>query len=336
MISKIDAAANAFRWFGGDVVSRNAPFGHGILVFNYHRIGNHTESQFDRDVFSTTAEQFDEQMDFLKKNFEVISPADLPIARRNGRGRYVIITFDDGYIDNYQVAFPILKRHSLPATFFVPTGFIDRRELSWWDTIAWMIRHSDARQIPAAKWFEGPLPLTGDAREFAIRQALKTYKQLPGKETANYLEYLAEATGHTELPTLMGDELWMTWNNIRELRLAGMTIGGHTVNHPLLARMTSSQQIEEIRCCRDRLQEMIGQQPKAFAYPVGKRDTFTTITRAILLSMGFEYAFSFYGGYQNLIDVDLLDIRRVNVGRRTSQTLFEMLSSLPTLFARFA
>jgi peptidoglycan/xylan/chitin deacetylase (PgdA/CDA1 family) len=336
MISKIDVAANAFRWFGGDVVSRSAPFGNGVLVFNYHRIGNAIESQFDRDVFSTTEDQFDAQMDFLKRNFDVISPADLPAARRSQRGRYVIITFDDGYIDNYQLAFPILKRHGLKATFFIPSGFVDRRELSWWDTIAWMIRHSDMRQIPADRWFEAPLPLTGDAREFAIRHALKTYKQLPGRETSAYVEFLADATGHSSLPMHLGDELWMTWNNIRELRLAGMTIGGHTVNHPLLARLTSSQQIEEIRGSRDRIQEMIGVQPKAFAYPVGKRDTFTTITRAILLSMGFEYAFSFYGGYQNLIDIDLLDIRRVNVGRRTSQSLFEMLSSLPTVFARFA
>jgi peptidoglycan/xylan/chitin deacetylase (PgdA/CDA1 family) len=275
-------------------------------------------------------------MDFLKKNFDVISPGDLPTVRRSGRGRYVIITFDDGYIDNYQLAFPILRQHRLPATFFIPTGFIDRRELSWWDTIAWMIRHTDVRQIPAGDWFEAPLPTIGEARELAIRQALRTYKQLPNRETTAYVEFLAEVTGQQSLPTHMGDELWMTWNNIRELRLAGMTIGGHTVNHPLLARLTSSEQIEEIRGSRDRLQEMVGITPKAFAYPVGKRDTFTTITRAILLSMGFEYAFSFYGGYQNLVDIDLLDIRRVNVGRRTSQSLFEMLSSLPTVFARFA
>lgn len=329
-------AANAFRWFGGDILSRNAPFGDGILVFNYHRIGNASESQYDRDVFSTTADQFDVQMDFLKRNFEVISPHDLPMARRLARGRYVIITFDDGYIDNYQLAFPILKSHGLNATFFIPTGMIDRRELSWWDTIAWMIRHSDARQIPADEWFEAPLPMTGDAREYAIRQALKTYKSLPGRDTARYVDFLANVTGHATLPTHLGDELWMTWNNIRELRLAGMTIGGHTVNHPLLARLSSTEQFDEIRGSRDRLQEMLGTAPKAFAYPVGKPDTFTTITRAILLSTGYEYAFSFYGGYQNLADIDLLDIRRVNVGRRTSQSLFEMLSSLPTVFARFA
>ncbi len=336
MISKVDLALGAFRLLGGDAVSRSVPFGHGVLVMNYHRIGVASECEFDRDVFSTTEEQFDLQMDFLKRNFEVISPADLPVARRQGKGRYVIVTFDDGYRDNYEKAFPILKRHHLPATFFIPTGFIDRRELSWWDTIAWMIRHSDARQLPASKWFPAPLPLTGEAREIAIRQALKTYKKLPGHQTANFIDDLAEATGHASLPTQLGDELWMSWNNIRELRLAGMTIGGHTVNHPLLGRLTSSEQIAEIRGCHERLTEMTGIAPKSFSYPVGKPDTFSTITRAILLSTGFEFAFSFYGGYQNLVDIDLLDIKRVNVGRRTSQAVFESMTSLPSVFARFA
>ncbi len=321
---------------GGDVVSRNAPFGHGVLVVNYHRIGVAAESPFDRDVFSTTEEQFDQQMGFLKRNFDVISPSDLPLARRNGKGRYVIVTFDDGYRDNYEKAFPILKRHGLPASFFVPTSFIDKRELSWWDTIAWMIRHSDSPELSAGKWFPTALPMVGEARETAIREALKTYKTLPGRETSNFVSDIAEMTGHATLPTHLGDELWMTWNNVRELRLAGMTIGGHTVNHPLLARLSSSEQIAEIRGCHERLTEMLGVPPKSFSYPVGHRDTFTTITRAILLSTGFEYAFSFYGGYQNLIDIDLLDIKRVNVGRRTTQAVFESMTSLPSVLARFA
>ena len=335
-MSKVDVALGAFKLLGGDVVSRSVPFGHGVLVVNYHRIGNAEESIFDRCVFSTTEDQFDMQMAFLKRNFDVISPHDLPVARRMGRGRYVIVTFDDGYRDNYEKAFPILKYHHLPATFFVPTAFVDKRELSWWDTIAWMIRHSDATELPAGKWFPRPLPMTGEHRERAIYEALQKYKALPGRETANYMADIADATGHSALPTHLGDDLWMTWNNIRELRLAGMTIGGHTVNHPLLARLTSSEQVTEIRGCYERLFEMTGVRPKSFSYPVGKPDTFNTITRAILLSVGFEYAFSFYGGYQNLIDIDLLDIKRGNVGRRTTQTVFESMTSLPSVLARFA
>src|SRR6187402_2704387 len=148
-MSKVDVALGAFKLLGGDVVSRSVPFGRG--------------------VFSTTEDQFDMQMGFLKRNFDVISPHDLPVARRMGRGRFVIVTFDDGYRDNYEKAFPILKHHHLPA------AFVDKRELSWWDTIAWMIRHSDAEELPAGKWFPRPLPMTGEDRERAIYEALQKY-----------------------------------------------------------------------------------------------------------------------------------------------------------------
>jgi peptidoglycan/xylan/chitin deacetylase (PgdA/CDA1 family) len=186
------------------------------------------------------------------------------------------------------------------------------------------------------RWFDADLPMVGADRETAIRQALKTYKTLPGRETSNFVADIADATGHATLPTHLGEDMWMTWNNVREMRLAGMTIGGHTVNHPLLARLSSAEQVAEIRGCHERLTEVLGFAPKAFSYPVGHRDTFTTVTRAILLSVGFEYAFSFYGGYQSLLDMDLLDLKRVNVGRRTSQAVFESMTSLPSVLARFA
>ena len=66
-MSKVDVALGAFKLLGGDVVSRSVPFGHGVLVVNYHRIGNAEESIFDRGVFSTTEDQFDTQMAFLKR-----------------------------------------------------------------------------------------------------------------------------------------------------------------------------------------------------------------------------------------------------------------------------
>ena len=111
----------------------------GLVGLNYLRIGDGRQSPFDRGLWSATAEAFDEQLAWIKKNYDVVSPADLPAAKS---GRRVIITFDDGYRDNYTAAFPVLQRHGLPATFFVATGFIDEPRLPWWDEIAWMVRSS--------------------------------------------------------------------------------------------------------------------------------------------------------------------------------------------------
>src|SRR5207245_5405986 len=114
----------------------------GIVCLNYHRIGDGSSSLFDRGLWSATPEEFSAQVRFLKRHFDVIGPDDIPVVTSRKTGRYAIITFDDGYLDNYAVAFSILKNHRVSATFFVATGFVDNPQLPWWDELACMGRTS--------------------------------------------------------------------------------------------------------------------------------------------------------------------------------------------------
>src|SRR3954454_4083863 len=97
----------------------------GVLCLNYHRVGDGSRSLFDRQLWSATAEEFDAQVHFLKKDFDLIMPDDLDEVRLKRQGRYALLTFDDGYRDNHDIAFPILKSHDVRATFFVSTGVLD-------------------------------------------------------------------------------------------------------------------------------------------------------------------------------------------------------------------
>ena len=164
-------------------------------------------------------------MAMLARDCDVISPADIDtVAGR--KGRHVLVTFDDGYLDNYEVAYPILRRHGLPATFFIATGFIDRPRLPWWDEIAWRIRTTAAARLDLRPWLPEPLaPARGP--DAAIGAILRAYKALPADEAARMLERLRAETGQ-ETPERV-DGLWMDWNQIREMAAGGMTIGGHTV-----------------------------------------------------------------------------------------------------------
>src|SRR5690606_9159232 len=110
--------------------------GNGVLVLNYHRVGDSSRSRYDRALWSATAEGFDAQVAFLKAECDVIALDDIDDALQRRRGRHVAITFDDGYLDNHDIAFPVLRHHGVPAAFFIATGFIDRRLLPWWDAIA--------------------------------------------------------------------------------------------------------------------------------------------------------------------------------------------------------
>ena len=84
----------------------------GVLCLNYHRIGDASASHFDWGLWSAGADAFEDQVRFLESHCNLIGPGDLPDVLARGKGRFVLLTFDDGYRDNYEIAFPILKRHN--------------------------------------------------------------------------------------------------------------------------------------------------------------------------------------------------------------------------------
>lgn len=303
-----------------------------MLTLNYHRIGDDRGSLFDRGLWSATAEAFAEQVRFCKTHIDLIGPDDLPRIARKGRGRYALITFDDGYRDNYEVAFPILRREGVPATFFVTTGFLDNPGLPWWDEIAWMVRTSRRSEINLAGWLPASIPFDEPDREGAVRSLLRAYKAMPPDSTARYLDAIAETTGSGRCRA-DGMNLWMTWDMIRKMRAGGMTIGGHSVSHPVLARASRQRQSEEILGCGRRLADELGESMRYFSYPVGGRDAFDAATRDCLRQAGVEYAFSYYGGYRRFDDWDDYDVQRVPIETYLTPDWFRSIISLPQFFA---
>src|SRR5579859_4203966 len=128
----------------------------GLLVLNYHRVGNGNGTPFDHGLWSADAEAFTDQIRFCKSQLDFITPDDISQVLANRQGRYALITFDDGYRDNYEIAFPILKAEGVPATFFIATGFVDSPRVPWWDEIAWMVRTSKLDRIELSGWFSAP------------------------------------------------------------------------------------------------------------------------------------------------------------------------------------
>jgi peptidoglycan/xylan/chitin deacetylase (PgdA/CDA1 family) len=290
----------------------------GVVCLNYHRIGDGRRSVFDRGLWSADAEGFGRQLRWLKAHFDVVSPADLARVVHARRGRHVLVTFDDGYRDNFTAAYPILRAERVPATFFVATGFIDHPRLPWWDEIAWMIRTSPRRGVALPGWLAAPVAYDEPEREGAVRALLRTYYQLPPPDAARFLADVAEATGSGRPPAGEGGAIWMTWDMIRELRAGGMTIGGHTVSHQVLSRMGRDEQWEEVAGCARRLREELGVPMDTFSYPVGQPDSVNGDTRACLKEAGVRTAFSYYGGFRPLDAWDDYDVRRIPVEQDTT------------------
>ncbi len=293
------------------------------------RIGDGTAAPYDRGLFSATELQFDAQVSFLAKECDIIDPDDLDVMRRR-RGRHVLITFDDGYRDNYEKAFPILRRHNATATFFVTTGFIDGRRFAWWDEIAFMVRRSPGKSICTSQLprvvFDEP------DRGLAIRTVLARYKQLAGSDTARFMEEVSDATG-IRRPDAGSGDVWMTWDMLRAMTTGGMRIGGHTATHPVLARLPIAAQLIEVAECARRLREELSQSMAYFSYPVGGLTAFDENTRLCLEEVGVKYAFSYYGGRVGAGPWHPHDIPRVPMETDVTSSFFRSLLTLPAVFA---
>lgn len=310
------------------------PHWDGLLILNHHRIGDPNASLLDRGVFSATADGLDAQLAILKRMVTIIHPRDIHTVLDRPRGRHVLLTFDDGYRDNYDTAFPILLSHGVHATFFLCSGFIDNPHVPWWDEIAWMVRSSSRCDLPMGEWMSQTLSLRQADRDQTIKLLLDRYKTLPASNTEAFLAFLAEATGRGRCDAALGEHLWMTWDMAREMAAAGMEIGGHTVTHPVLARLPIGRQQSEIAGCQDRLKRELGAPASQFAYPVGARDAFTAETQRLVADAGFDMAFSFYGGYSAAGRYDPYDIPRAYVAHDTRSTTFEAMLAIPQLLAR--
>jgi peptidoglycan/xylan/chitin deacetylase (PgdA/CDA1 family) len=316
-------------------LARRLPRWRGVVVLNYHRVGERAGQPWDRSLWNADGERFDAQLATLAKNADVIGPEDaVRFAREDRRGRRVLLTFDDGYRDNFEIAYPLLRRHGLTATFFPATGFLDSSRAAWWDELAWMVRHATRERLPAGEPLPAALAL-GPDEDATIAALTARYKELDEEQTEPFLAEVAAATGAGRCDPSRCRELWMTWEMVRELQAAGMQIGGHTVTHPVLARLSLERQRAEIDGCAERLEQELGRPMSWFAYPVGARDSFTAQTQRILQERGVRLAFSFYGGFASFASWNALDVPRIHVGASHGPELLQAMVWLPRLLARW-
>lgn len=313
----------------------------GLVTLNYHRIGTPEGSLLDWDLWSASEDDFAAQVATVKRHFDVVSVDDLPqvfhtLRRRwSTRQRFVLITFDDGYRDNYDAAFPILREHNVPGTFFITTGFVGDRRIAWWDEIAWMIRRCqrDFIELPSDGQ-TARLTLDRPAVEDAIRTSLSVAYRLDAQKLATFLDELAEATGSGRAPRSLADDLWMNWDMIRTMRSRGMAIGAHTVSHPVLSRLSAEDQNAEICESRLGIEAELGETVTAFSYPVGRADSFNEDTKRALLANGFDWSFSYHGGFCRSSNPDRFNLPRVGIERDMDQQAMRCCTAWPHLFAR--
>jgi len=259
------------------------------IILLYHRVG---ELISDPQSLNVTEYNFEEQLIYLKQNYCIISLDDLisDIKNKRVRNRSVVITFDDGYQDNAINAFPILKRHNIPATFFITSGLLDSKNEYWWDELERLLvdNFNPRKELKiniTGKQYCYQLD-TNEAAYAAYNEIHPLIKYLPEAERNVVLSQLLE---WSELPAVgRKSNLSMTTNDL--LTVSGsnlITIGAHTISHPCLKCEDLYEQNRQISISKNRLELLTGKVINIFSYPFGGKNDYNDKTINIVKQAGF-------------------------------------------------
>jgi len=285
----------------------------GLYCFNYHRVGEPELTQYDPNVFSCNEQNFMQQIEYIKENFHVIALDDIDtiLKEKLENQKYALITFDDGYIDNYTTAFPILKKYNVPATFFLATNFINDLTIPWWDKIAYLVRHTKEREVKLSSWSE-TIDLYQSNVTSSIRQVLKMVKKHKSQGIDDVLFELEQKLNVKHSNNIEHPPLFMTWNMLKEMNDAGMTFGSQTCSHRIMSHLSIEEQDYEAKESIRILREKLNIQVSAFAYPVGGIKSYTEDTVEII-KKHYNLSFSFIAGINTQKSVDNYAIERISV-----------------------
>ena len=270
-----------------------------LTVLCYHRVTDPEAPGFvyDPEPVSATPAGFRRQMDYVARHFNVIDLDALEAFVRQGRPlppRPLLITFDDGYRDNYTHAYPILRERGLPAVVFVAVGHIDDPHLPWWDRLAYLFRQAPAGGGVVTLPLLGPASLaTAAQRQAAHDQMLARLKIIPEAEKATALDDLEAAIG---VKPPYDPELFLSWDEIRELTANGVACQSHTVHHPILTRISPEAAHRELADARSRLEAETGCAVTALAYPNGLPGDYDAGVQQALRDTGYHLAFTLTPG----------------------------------------
>jgi peptidoglycan/xylan/chitin deacetylase (PgdA/CDA1 family) len=228
-------------------------------------------------------------VDLRRLRFDLVSLEDAIARLKHGSSRpFIAFTLDDGYADNFGLAYPIFSRHQVPFTVFVTTGFVDHTVPIWWVLLETLIRERDCVVLSDRILPTCTLP----EKNAAYVRIDELVKSLAADRLSAFFDELLGANPGTQA---RADALSaaLTWADLRTMAATGLaTVGCHTVTHRPLRRLEQEACEIEILVARDRITAELDKAPRYFAYPYGGPDDVGTVAPAIVANADFEAAFS--------------------------------------------
>ncbi len=276
---------------------------HGVLPQGYSPV----DPSFDGNLVS--AETLRAQLRLLKAYYNVISPEDALAWREGGRDlapRAVLLTCDDGLLNNLTDMLPVLHQEAVGCLFFVTGASTEEeRTMLWYEELFLLLLRSLAGRFRISS---GLVVIEGELGSREQRRAVwwNSVKRLSQVDATSRELFLQAARNHfasdswrpfepSDSPSCRRFGL-LTASELRELASAGMTIGAHTSSHPMLSLTPLELAHSEIAESRTRLESILQKRVWAFAYPFGDAQSVTPQVMSIPKEIGYQAAFLNFGG----------------------------------------
>lgn len=323
-----DAVGAAVHWSGLGYAFERAARPTGAIILMYHSVAPDDVAGFIEPPNRTAPALFERQMAYLGRHRRVVplsEVVDQVAAARSPPAGTICLTFDDGYLDNLTTAAPILQRHRLPATLFLATGYVERAETQWSDTLHWAFsqRRAQVLSLPGAGLTRADL--ASPARATAVRRQLhKHLLEASHAQRGMLLEELQRQLAPAGRPP----RLTMNWDEVRELRRRYplFEIGGHTRDHVDLCTHGGEAAREQIAGCADDLRRELGVAPRHFSFPYSR---WCAKSRAEVIASGWASAVGMGRGLRIGAASDRFAMPRVEAPRTMTQLGFRTSGAYP-------
>jgi peptidoglycan/xylan/chitin deacetylase (PgdA/CDA1 family) len=226
---------------------------HPCIILLYHRVvDKHSKYLNKGAAVHHHIKDFKREIPYFKKHFQLLSMDEVVNHIKLGRGfrrPSIAITFDDGYLDNYTLAYPVLKKHGVPATIYLTTGLVGTSDGIWTEQIgvAFLETKKDYFSFPAL--FQDEIIPTGTKEEkkranTKVSEALKLRPDGERRELMQKLFEELEVVKKSERH--LGERMMLNWDEVQEMRKDGVMIGSHSHTHPILSQMPIQEAKDEI------------------------------------------------------------------------------------------
>jgi peptidoglycan/xylan/chitin deacetylase (PgdA/CDA1 family) len=286
---------------------------HRLIILTYHSVLPSACDIDEGESRNVVDEQmFAWQMRYLAKHFHCLRLEDAVGLLRSGKPlppNPAVVTFDDGFRNNLRYALPILRRYGVPATVFVTTGHIGRGvQLLWTERVGRIL---------------GAAGVSGDA----ARVEMKRLKSISWRERDAAIHELESRLEHARRSSARAAEpnadryMFLTWGEVRELADGGVTIGSHTVDHPIMSSLDAERREWEVVQSKQEIERHLGAPCTLFSYPNGTANDFGECDKTNLEKAGYIAAVTQIAG-TNDRRTDRFALKRLNIGRGHGPLLF--------------